>query len=309
MKLSKSNVVVSIILAVIVCCFMFSYGPTASCASGFMDLELSIKELEHIVEKASPGVAMVVFYDDSGEESGRGSGCFIDRKGMIITNASIMKDAYSAEVISKSNQYDDIIILHRDDTLDIALIQVKAADETPLELDFEYEIKPGERVAVIGKSPDLKKTVSEGLISSVGDKSEIIEFKTTKPLLSFRESKDGPLLNMSGKVIGVMSTAIHDSQNIDGITRMPDYQNFKAISIASIKQFISRPDNAEHLHPAKSKIWTRWMNKWLKNAALTVFVTLYAIGFPKLLAMAFILILIISAFQWLSIKLKKGRIK
>ena len=305
MKLYKSNTFLSVILAVIAFCVMLSYCPSASYASGFMDLELSIKELQQLVEKTGPSLVLVVSYDDSGMETANGSGFFIDRRGVIITNASVIKGAYSAEVLSDSKKYDDIIILHRDEAMDLALIQVKADGVTPLELDFEYDIKPGERVAVIGKSPDLKKTVSEGLISSVDEKSEIIEIQTTRPLLLFRPSKDGPLLDMSGKVIGIMSTAISKSLTIDDIPRMPDYNNFKAVGTPSIKKFISRQSNVEHLHPAKSKIWTRWINKSLKNLALTVFVTLYTIGFPKLMAIVFIIMLIISAIQWLFVKLKK----
>ena len=306
MKLPKSNAVPPVILAVIAFCLIFLYGTTPTHASGFMDLELSIKELQQLVDKTSPSVVMVVSYDDCGEENGRGSGFFIDRRGVIITNASIIKGAYSAEVLSNSGNINDIIILHRDEALDLALIQVKTDVVTPLELDFDYQIKPGERVAVIGKSPDLKKTVSEGLISSIDEKPEIIEVQSTKPLLSFGKSKDGPLLNMSGKVIGVMSTSIHDSQNLDVIPRMPDYQNIKAISITLIKKFISSQDNPEHLHPAKSKIWSRWIIRWIQTAAISTFIFLYTMGFPKLIAIAFVIILIVSAIQWLFIKLNRN---
>lgn len=309
MKFSKSNITVFIILVIAVSCSLLSFCASASNASSFMDLELSIKELEQIVEKASPGVVMVVSYDDSGAESRRGSGFFIDREGRIITNASIMKDAYSAEVLSRSNHYDDVIILNRDETLDFALIQVKATGEAPLELDFDYKIEPGERVVAIGRSSDLKKTVSEGIIISLdntGEISGLIDLQTTTPILSFRKSKDGPLLNMSGKVIGVTSTAIADNQNFDEIPRMPDYQNIKAISLDSIKPFLSKPDSTEHLQRAKSKIWSRWFLRWLKTAAVTGFITLYGIGFSKLMAIVFIIIVIISIIQWLYFKLKKG---
>jgi S1-C subfamily serine protease len=304
MEFFKSKFSACVILAAIVCGVMLLYGPPASHASGFMDLELSIKELQQLVEKTSPSLVMVVSYDDSGAESGRGSGFFIDRKGLIITNASTVKGAYSAEVLSRSRQYDNVMILHKDDLLDFALIQVKAAEERPLELGFDYEVTPGERVVVIGKSPDLNKTVSEGLIISIEDKSKLMEIQTTKPLLSFSESKDGPLLNMSGKVIGVMSTAVSESKNMDVIPRMPDYQNFKAVSVTLIKQFISKQGNAERLQPARSKIWSSWVMRWMQTAAISTFIFLYSMGFPKLMALAFIIILIISTIQWLFIKLK-----
>jgi len=270
-----------------------------------MDLELSIKELRQLVEKTSPALVIVVAYDNSGKESGRGSGFFIDRKGTIIINASVLKEAYSAEVFSRSARYVNIMILHKDDSLDFALIQVKAANEIPLDLDFDYDVMPGERVVVIGQSSNMKRTVSEGLVSSVEEKSSLLEIQTTKPLLSFRESKDGPLLNMSGKVIGIMSMSITESQNTDTIPRMPDYRNFKAVGISAVKEFILRPELTEQLHPAKSKIWSRWIMRMVETAAISTFIFLYSMGFTKILAMVVISIVIISAVRWLAIRLKR----
>ena len=60
------------------------------------------------MEKASPGIVTIIAYDITGTVSGKGSGFFIDRKGLILTNADIMKDAYSAEVISESNRYNSV---------------------------------------------------------------------------------------------------------------------------------------------------------------------------------------------------------
>ncbi len=314
MKLPKSIIIFNIIVIAVSCYLLssgVSYGAPAfnesTDSSISMDWGLFIKERRQLADKAGLGVVMVIIYDSAGTEIARGSGFFIDREGRIITNASIFKDAYSAEVFSESKYYDDVVILNRVKGLDVALIQVKAADEVPLELDYEYKIKSGEKVAVVGKSSGSQKTYSEGIVSSVNSIgiSEVIEIKTTVSILPFYTSKDGPLLNMDGKVIGVMSTNIQDSKNFDEIPRMPDYHNIKAIGLDSIKPFLSRTAKVEHLQIAKSKIWTRWFISWLKTAAENVFITLYNMGLSTILITVFLIILIVYIIHFSYLTLKK----
>jgi S1-C subfamily serine protease len=157
---------------------------------------------------ASPGVVSIIVYDNTGEEIDRGSGFFIDREGKIIANEHIFKQAFSAEVVSNTNRYDSITILARDETMDLAMIQVSAIDETPLELDFAYRVTPDERVLMVGKSESLKDTVSEGLVKSMsgeGETPERIDIKKTIPITYFPDNKDGPVLNSEGKVIGIQA--------------------------------------------------------------------------------------------------------
>ncbi len=311
MRLFRSIITVMIIVAATVSfCLLFtvlSRSAYASGESGFMDLESSIKELQQIVKGALPGVVRVIVYDDSGAERGSGSGFFIDSKGRIITNASVLEDAYSAEVFSESRHYDDVVILNRIDALDFALIQVKAVDEKPLELDFEYKVKPGERVVAVGKLSTFKTAVTEGLIDSVseiGETYEVINIQTSPPLLSYRTSKAGPLLNMSGRVIGVTSVNIPDTEGFDAVPRMYEYKDLKAVSLHSVKQFITKSDNAVRLYRAKSRVWSRWFTRSLKTAVKNGYVILYGMGFMKILKIIILLIIIIAVIQWSYLRLK-----
>ncbi|MBI4683376.1 MAG: trypsin-like peptidase domain-containing protein [Nitrospirae bacterium] len=319
MKLPKS-IIIFIIIIISVSCYFLSYGVSYGVSYGApainesadtaisMDWGLFIRERQQLADRTGLGVVMVIIYDKAGSEIARGSGFFIDRKGRIITNASIFKDAYSAEVFSESKYYDDVVILNRDKDLDVALIQVKAADEVSLELDYGYKITPGEKVIVVGKSSGSQKTYSEGIINSVKSIRaipEFIEIKTVVSILPLYASKDGPLLNINGRVIGIMSTNIQDSKNVDVIPRMPDYQNIKAVGLDSIKPFLSRTAKTEHLKIAKSKIWTRWFINWLQTAAGNVFITLYQIGLSKILKNVFLMLVIIYIIHFSYLKLKK----
>lgn len=287
-----------------------SYSAPEADESIFMDLGRIIKEKKQLVEKISRSVVMVTAYNDSGAESGKGSGFLIDREGHIITNASILKDAYSAEVITQADHYANVVIINRDADLDVALLKVSAENEVPLELDFGHKPVPGEKVFVIGKASASKKTFSEGMVSSINsiaETSELIEIQMDTPTLSYSASKDGPLLNMAGKVIGITGINLPGSQNFDGTLNIPSFQDIQAISIASLKPLLSKSTEPEQLHPAGSKLWTNWAARLLKTSALTVFITLYTMGFQKLMVIALAIIAVISAIQWLYFKLKKRK--
>ena len=49
-----------------------------------------------IVETVSPAIVKIVTFDTNGSEAGQGSGFFISQEGAILTNAHVVKNAYSA---------------------------------------------------------------------------------------------------------------------------------------------------------------------------------------------------------------------
>ncbi len=296
-----------IIVTIFSCLVILPVNASAAEASIFMDLERSVEELNQLVERTAPSVVTVVAYDDSGAESGRGSGFFIDREGLIITNAFFMESAYSAEVLSETNYYDEVGVVNLNKDLDLALIQVKATGEVPVDPDFEYEILHGERVVVIGRPSDSGMTVSEGLAVSIGktrEEAELIRIKTTAPIASYRPGKDGPLLNMAGKVIGVAGVAITESQDLYNIPPMPDYREIKAVSLRSIEALFSGDGEVQHLHSAKSYVNSKWLIRNLKSGVFNGFIFLFDIGFLNLMAIVLAILLVIGIMQWSFVKLK-----
>jgi len=280
----------------------YSASPTNS--SAFMDLQNEIDKLQSTVKKVSPGVVLIIAYDDTGEETGRKSGFFINTNGEILTNAAFLKNVYSAEVLTKSNSYINVNILKQDETLDLALIKVNANNEIPIEIDFDHTITPGEKVIAVGKSTSLKDTVSEGLINSITEGADFdhIIINKTMPLTYFTESKDGPVINFTGKVIGITTDEVSDHPIFGNSAISFDDKIINAISMHSIKQFLLVQNEAVELPDAQSKIWSSWLKKQLTTA----FIVLYGIGFPKMMAIVLGIIVIISMIQWLYLKLSKS---
>ena len=302
--------IISIIILVQITFVAFTprqlYGAPVSETPVFMDLESSIKALQLKVENARKSIVTVVVYNSSGLMKS-GSGLFIDNEGRIITNALILKDAYSAEIFSETRHYKQVDILNQRKDIDIALIQVKANNEIPIELDHEFKIDPGKRVVVVGKSSNFRTTASEGLITeikSIEDISDYIEIETTKGLLSYRYSIDGPVINMDGKVIGITVKDVYDF----GDELFPkDYNRgmLYAVSVRSINALIVGPYKIERLHPAGAKIWSNWFLRKIKEYAFSSFFTLYSLRFTTVVAIVLVLIVLILCFQWLFRKFRK----
>lgn len=75
-----------------------------------------------VAEEVSQSVVMIVVYDATGSTVGQGSGVFITNDGRILTNAHVLEDAYSAEVISSIGTFDKVQVLYKDDRYDLGLI-------------------------------------------------------------------------------------------------------------------------------------------------------------------------------------------
>lgn len=295
------------ILANVILISNLSYGAETG---GFlyMDLDPAKQKLQKLVNETAPGIVTVIAYDNTGTETGRGSGFFIDREGRIITNAFVMKGAYSAEIISENNNYKKVAIDNLNKELDAALIQVKAEEENPLDLDYDFNVRTGDRVFIIGRTASSQITFSEGEIISIVKSEmpfEYIEVKKSVSLLAYPDSKNGPLINSSGKVIGVTRSVISDHPIFDKIISISDDQEFHAQELKTIKSVLSEKKETKRLQPAGSKEWYPWLKKQTKTIAINTFITLYQMGFPKLMALIFMVIVLISIMQWLFLKLKQ----
>jgi len=284
----------------------FSQGTSET--SSFMDFESSVKELRSRIDTVFPSIVMIVVYDITGTESARGSGFFYDKEGRIITNASILKKAYSAEVISNKNRYNNVSVLHYDEMLDTAIIKVKAMNEIPLDIDFKSNISTDEKVMAFGRADNFGQTVSEGIINSVvllDGNIELIKGNAVTPLLSLPPSDNGPLFNAEGKVIGLLSYSISDNAVMDNKNILFNSQNINAISMRSILSLIETDESPTLLHTKGTRVWWQWVKYKITTTVISGFIVLYSLGFTKILIYLLLLIICLSIFQWIFTLSKK----
>lgn len=268
----------------------------------FMNVPPSVDDASRLVNAASPGIVLIITYDNTGEESGRGNGFLLDSEGRILTNASVLKGAFSAEVRSLSHMYRDVVILKQDEVRDLALMKITADNEQPLRLDTAVKLSPGLRIVAAGKNILMEETASEGYIEAIRnetDKTELIEIRKADSPLVLGSALNGPLLDLSGNVIGLITSEFNIHPVFGKMPVQSEDRTFHAISIRTIQQFLAGPDMPARLHPAKSRDWFAWFSSRLKNAVTISFVTLYDIGFMKLIAILIGILLFLAFVEWM----------
>lgn len=240
------------------------------------------RSVSDIAESAIPSVVQIVVYDITGTQRGQGSGFFI-APGEILTNAHVVEGAYSAEIFSDTEYYNQVTVLKSLEDVDLALLSVDDRTEITLKLEKERKIRPGECVITIGNPMGLEKTISDGLVSAIrGIPGESQVIQISAPISP--GSSGGPLLSQQGCVIGVISATLSEGQNL----------NF-AIGIETIREFFKKPNDPHQLHKARARVLWRAILKWIVN----IFLGLIALAFGGGWWIIFIIIMICSGLVWL----------
>ena len=151
-------------------------------------------------------------------QQGKGSGFITSEDGKIVTNAHVVEGADEVTVTLKDGRTFPGQVLGADPLTDIALIKIDAKDLPTVALGDSDAVNVGDWSIAIGNPLGLDSTVTAGIISAVGrSPSEVgindkrVRFLQTDTAINPGNS-GGPLLDASGKVIGV-NTAILKGAN------------------------------------------------------------------------------------------------
>lgn len=149
-------------------------------------------------------------------ERSLGSGFIIDKKGYIVTNHHVIKDADKVKVILHDNKEYDAKIIGVDPMTDLALIKIEAKGLKPLKFGSSDEAAVGSWVVAIGSPFGLEQTVTAGIISAKGriiGSGPYDDFIQTDASINPGNS-GGPLLNLDGEVIGINTAIVKSGQGI-----------------------------------------------------------------------------------------------
>ncbi|MCA9397829.1 trypsin-like peptidase domain-containing protein [candidate division WWE3 bacterium] len=163
----------------------------------------------------------------------------------IVTNRHVVDSENATFLIvdNEGNEY-EIDSIVRDSFNDLALIEVSNANFTPLEFGDSDSIKVGQTVIAIGNAlGQFTNSVTKGVISGIGrgirassgygSYQQLENVLQTDAALNPGNS-GGPLLNLSGQVIGVNVAVGQGTENIGF-----------AIPINSAKELIEDVDSGE----------------------------------------------------------------
>jgi serine protease Do len=175
---------------------------------------------------------------------GGGSGFFVSEDGWVVTNRHVVdeKDA-DYTVVMQDGRSLPAKILTVDPGLDLAVLKVEGQGFPHLELGDSASVEVGQPVLAIGYAlAEFRNSVTKGIVSGVdrrvftGDSprdEEVIDDAIQTDAAINLGNSGGPLLDLSGKVIG-MNTAVSDDGQSLGFA-LPS--NVLAKSLASIKKF------------------------------------------------------------------------
>jgi S1-C subfamily serine protease len=168
------------------------------------------KNIGSVVNVTSKTVAFDFFYGLVPQE-GQGSGFIIDKQGHVLTNYHVIAEAVSnrgqVEVTLHNRKKYRATIVGTDRSHDLAVVQIKAPDLTPMVLGESKNLQVGQKVYAIGNPFGLAGTLTSGIVSSIRSVQEpnginINEAIQTDAAINPGNS-GGPLLNSHGEVIGI----------------------------------------------------------------------------------------------------------
>jgi len=179
------------------------------------------------VEKVGPAVVTVVAtLPDTMTVWGRvaggtssGSGVIISENGEILTNNHVIEGGESFSITLANGEELAAKLLGSDAYTDLAVLRVNGEMPAVAELGSSDFLSPGETVIAIG-SPlgDFKNTVTAGVVSALGRSLDTGNGYLMEGLIQTDAAinvgnSGGPLVNLSGQVIGINTLIVRSSES------------------------------------------------------------------------------------------------
>jgi S1-C subfamily serine protease len=194
--------------------------------------------VEQIYKRDSPGVVFIEAkivqqttnpfgFPSEEQGSATGSGFVIDKKGDIITNAHVVQGASQINVRFGDSQSVPAKVVGSDLSTDLALLKVDPGQAKlhPLTLGDSSKVSVGDAAIAIGNPFGYDRTVTTGIISALQRQITAPNNFTINNVIQTDAAinpgnSGGPLLDSTGKVIGITSqiaTAGNGSEGNVGI--------------------------------------------------------------------------------------------
>lgn len=150
-----------------------------------------------------------------------GSGVIFDaQKGLIVTNAHVVKDQKIIVVTLKNGERYRAKLLGKDDQYDIAILQIHATNLTALSFANSDSLQVGEFVVAVGSPYGLSQTVTSGMISALNRTHPQIEgyqsfIQTDAPINP--GNSGGALIDAQGDLVGINTALVGPTEGSAGI--------------------------------------------------------------------------------------------
>ncbi len=180
-------------------------------------------DVQGVLAVVSPSVVAIETNVENfrGVFGGSGSGIVIDTNGLILTNAHVIEDADTIEVVFFDGTRAPAVVVSSIVAEDVALLQVQGVIDTlPATLGTVEQLLVGDQVLAIGNALGLggDPTVTLGILSAKNRQIDAGRLSFENLLQTDAAinpgNSGGPLVNAAGEVIGINTAIIEGSQNV-----------------------------------------------------------------------------------------------
>jgi S1-C subfamily serine protease len=172
-------------------------------------------------DSASPAVvAVLVSREPGGAYGGVGSGFVFTPDGLILTNSHVVHKARELRVQTTQGGSHEAQLIGEDPHTDLALLKVDARTPLPtVPLGSASGLKVGQLVVAIGNPMGFESTVTAGVVSALGRSLRATTGRLIDDVIQTDAALNpgnsgGPLLDTTGRVVGVNTAIIAGAQGI-----------------------------------------------------------------------------------------------
>lgn len=158
------------------------------------------------------------------DDLGLGTGIVVSSDGYILSNSHVTGEKYSNCYVTVDENTYKGTVQWSDTNLDLSIVKIQANDLSYVSLGDSSSIKVGENVFAVGNpiGYEFRKTVTSGIISALNRTIKIDENDNTSYISDLIQTdatinpgnSGGPLINTTGKVIGINTVKITSAEGI-----------------------------------------------------------------------------------------------
>lgn len=181
-----------------------------------------------IVEAIKPSVVAIFtqglardFFFQIVPTQGAGTGLVATSDGHILTNAHVVSDSRSIEVLLSDGKRLPAEIVGQDVATDLAVLKVKAQELKPAPFGDSGQLRVGDTVIAVGHALALPggPTVTEGIVSALDrsireETGAVLENLIQTDAAINPGNSGGALLDSAGNVVGINTAIAGQAQNI-----------------------------------------------------------------------------------------------